>query len=181
MKKILLLATMILTLISCTAFAAQSSSGSNYRSTKVVIIGGAEFKTKDYYNLIKKVLGSKTKTAYEAGDEIQRKYQLFMMERYDIGENKPRKQDFIDFASRSGYGNILFLVLDENIDTQNNSKSRQKNRITIQLDTFLVNGSGIIDFTTTSQDFISKTSNLRARRGAFEKCLKEIATVMNLY
>lgn len=181
MKKVFLFAAMIVTLISCTAFAAQNSFGNNYRSTKVVIIGGAEFKTKDYYNLIKKTLGSKTKTAYETGDEIQRKYQLFMMERYDIGENKPRKQDFIDFTSGSGYGNTLFLVLDENIDTQNNSKSRQKNRITIQLDAYLVNNSGIVDFTTTSQDFISKTSNLRARRGAFEKSLKEIANVMNLF
>ena len=180
MKKIFLLAAMIVTLISCTAFAAQNSSVKSYKSTKVVIIAGAEFKTADYYKLIQKNLGVKSKTVYECGDEIQRKYQLFMMNRYDIGENTPRKQDLIDFASSNGYGNTLFLLLDENIDTQNNGKSRQKNRSTIQLDAYLVNESQIVDFTTTSQDFISKTSNLRARRGAFEKCLKEIALVMNL-
>ena len=176
MKKIFMLTALVMALISCTAFAAQNS----YRTTKVVIIGGAEFKTKDYYDLIKKNLGSQTKTLYEAGDEIQRKYQLFMMDRYDIGENTPRKQDFIDFADYSGYRNVLYLTLDENLDTHTHGEHSQKSRITIQLDAYLVNGSKIVDFATTSQDFVSKASNLRARRGAFEKCLKEIAKVMNL-
>lgn len=172
MKKIFMLAAAIMTIFSCTAFAA-------YGTTKVVIIGGAEFKTADYYKIIQKTL-DKTKNNYECGNEIQKRYQLFMMERYDIGENKPRKQDLVDFAARSGYGNILFLIVDENIDTQNNAKRRQKNRSTIQLDAYLVNGSRIVDFTTTSQDFTSKTSNLRARRGAFEKCLKDVATALRL-
>jgi hypothetical protein len=176
-----MLAAMFMTLLTCTAFAAQNIAGDSYRSTKVVIIGGAEFKTQDYYKILQKTLGSKTKTLYDCGDEIQRQYQFFMMDRYDIGENKPRKQDMIDFAERNNYSSTLFLVLDENIDTQNNGKRRQKNRSTIQLDAYLVRNSRMADFTTTSQDFISKTSNLRARRGAFEKCLKEIATVMNLY
>ena len=177
MKKIFLLAAMLMTLLTCTAFAAQNS----YNSTKVVIIGGAEFKTKDFYKIVEKNLGSKTQTAYECGDKIQRQYQVFMMNRYDIGENKPRKQDFIDFVDSNSYNKVLFLILDENIDTQTHGKHSQKNRSTIQLDAYLVNRSGNIDFSTTSQEFTSKASNLRARRGAFEKCLKEVATDMNLY
>ena len=176
MKKIFMLAAMIMALFSCTAFAAYNSYG-----TKVVIIGGGEFKTADYYKIIQKNLGSKSGNKYECGNEIQKRYQVFMMDRYDIGENTPRKQDFIDFTAWSGYGKVLFLIVDENIDTQNNAKRRQKNRSTIQLDAYLVNGSRIVDFTTTSQDFTSKTSNLRARRGAFEKCLKDVATAMNLF
>ncbi len=181
MKKIFLLAAMVMALISCTAFAAQTATGSTYGSTKVVIIGGAEFKTQDYYKLIQKTLGSKTKTLYECGDEIQSNYQMFMIEKYDIGEHLPNKQDMIEFVSSNGYSNVLFLKLNETIDTQNNAKSRQKNRITIQLDAYLVDSSKIAKSSTTSQDFISKTSNLRARRGAFEKCLKEVAKTMNLY
>ena len=176
MRKIFLLAAMFVAIFSCTAFAAQNS----YGTTKVVVIGGAEFKTADYYKIIKKNLGTKTQTLYECGDEIQRKYQLFMMERYDIGENTPRKQDFIDFAEWNGRGKILFLILDENIDTQTHGKHSQKNRSTIQMDAYLVDSSRIINFATTSQEFTSKASNLRARRGAFEKCLKEVATDMNL-
>ncbi len=175
MKKIFILAALIVAALTCTAFAAQSFYG-----TKVIIIGGGEFKTADYYKIIQKNLGSKSGNKYECGNEIQKRYQVFMMDRYDIGENKPHKQDFIDFAAWSGYRNVLFLIVDENIDTQNNAKRRQKNRSTIQLDAYLVNGSRIVDFTTTSQDFTSKTSNLRARRGAFEKCLKDAAKSMNL-
>ncbi len=176
MKKILAVMAAIFLLSSVTAFAALNS----YRSTSVVIIGGAEFKTPDYYKIVKNTLGKKTQTPYDAGDEIQRRYQMFMMERYDIGETKPRKQDLIDFAASNGYGDVLFLIIDENIDTQANAKSRQKNRISVQLDAYLANSSRIVDFNTTSQDFNSKTSSLRARRGAFEKCLKELAGKMNL-
>ncbi|MBQ7705626.1 MAG: hypothetical protein IJT73_09405 [Selenomonadaceae bacterium] len=177
MKKIFLLAAMLMTLLTCTAFAAQNS----YNTTKVVLISGAEFKTKDYYKIVEKNLGTKTKTAYECGDEIQRSYQMFMMDRYDIGEDKPRKQDMIDFAERNSYKNVVFIILDENIDTHSHGKHSEKIRSTIQMDAYLVSNDRIADFATTSQEFTSKASNLRARRGAFEKCLKEVANVMNLY
>ena len=175
MKKIFILAAMLIAAFSCTAFAA-----TNY-GTKVVVIGGGEFKTADYYKIIEKTLGTQGKNRFECGNEIQKRYQVFIMDRYDIGEDKPHKQDFIDFTAWSGYGKVLFLVLDENIDTQTHGKHSQKNRSTIQMDAYLASGSGIVDFSTTSQEFTSKASNLRARRGAFEKCLKEIANVMNLY
>lgn len=179
MKKIFMLTAMLAALISCTAFAA-SSSKDTFNSTKVVIVGGGEFKTKDFYNIIKKNLGSKTSTAYDCGDEIQRQYQLFMMDRYDIGETTARKQDFIDFTARNRYKKTLFLILDEKLDTHTHGEHSQKSRITIQLDAYLVDSSRIVDFATTSQEFTSKASNLRARRGAFEKCLKEVAKVMNI-
>lgn len=175
MRKIFVLAAMFVAAFACTAFAAQKDFG-----TKVVIIGGGEFKTADFYKIIQKNLGTKNKTKYECGNEIQKRYQVFMMNRYDIGEDKPRKQDFTDFTAWSGYGKVLFLIVDENIDTQTHGDHSQKNRSTIQMDAYLVNTSGIVDFNTTSQEFTSKASNLRARRGAFEKCLKDIASTMNL-
>lgn len=169
-----MLAALVLVAFSCTAFAANS------HATKVVIVGGGEFKTSDYYKIIEKNLGAKSSTKYECGNEVQKRFQMFMMDRYDIGENKPRKQDMIDFAARSGYGKVLFLLVDENIDTQSHGKHSQKNRSTIQMDAYLATGSTISDFNTTSQEFTSKASNLRARRGAFEKCLKDIAVSMHL-
>jgi hypothetical protein len=174
LKKIFVLAAMIMAVFSCTAFAA-----SGY-GTKVVIIGGGEFKTADYYKIIQKNLGTKSSTKYECGNDIQKRFQVFMMNRYDIGEDKPRKQDMSDFAAWSGYGKVLFIFVDENIDTQTHGNHSQKNRSTIQMDAYLVTSSGISDFNTTSQEFTSKASNLRARRGAFEKCLKEIVISMHL-
>ena len=175
MRKILIFAALIVAAFSCTAFAASS-----YYSTKVVIIGGGEFKTSDYYKIIEKTLGAKSRTRFECGNEVQKRYQMFIMDRYDIGENKPHKRDFVDFAARNGYGKVLFIIVDENIDTQNNANRRQKNRSTIQMDAYLASGSAIVDFSTTSQEYSSKTSNLRARRGAFEKCLKDISVAMHL-
>ena len=174
MKKIFMLAALIVAAFTCTAFAA-----SNF-GTKVVIIGGGEFKTSDYYKIIEKNLGSKSSNRYECGNEIQKRFQVFMMDRYDIGENKPRKNDMVDFSAWSGYGKVLFLIVEENIDTQTHGKHSQKNRSTIQMDAYLATSSGISDFNTTSQEFTSKASNLRARRGAFEKCLKDIAASMHL-
>lgn len=176
MKKIFMLAAMLVTLISCTAFAANEEFG-----TKVVIIGGTEFKTADYYKIVQKNLGSKSGNKYECGNEIQKRYKVFMMDRYDIGDSTPRKQDFVDFTAWSGYGKVLFLILDETIDTQTHGSHSQKNRITIQMDAYLATDSEITDVTTTTHDFVSKASNLRARRGAFEKCLKEVATNLNLF
>ena len=176
MKKTLMLAAMFVMLISCTAFAAQNSFG-----TKVVIIGGAEFKTDDYYKIVQKTLGSKSQNKYECGKEIQKRYQVFMMDRYDVGETKPKKQDMSDFVAWSRYDKVLFIMLEENIDTQTHGNHSQKNRITIQMDAYLASDSNIISLSTTSQDFVSKASNLRARRGAFEKCLKDVATDMNLF
>ena len=175
MKKIFMFAAMFVMLISCTAFAAN-----NY-GTKVVIVGGSEFKTADYYKIIQKNLGSKSGNKYECGNEIQKRYQVFMMDRYDVGENKPKKNDMVDFVAWSGYDKVLFVMLDENIDTQSHGNHSQKNRSTIQMDAYLVGTENIISLSTTSQDFVSKASNLRARRGAFEKCLKAIATDMNLF
>ena len=175
MKKIFILAAMILAAFTCTAFAA------NNFGTKVVIIGGGEFKTADFYKIVQKNLGSKSGNKYECGNDIQKRYQVFIMNRYDIGEDKPRKQDFTDFTAWSGYDKVLFLIVDENVDTQTHGKHSQKNRSTIQMDAYLATNSGISDFNTTSQEFTSKASNLRARRGAFEKCLKDIATSMNLF
>ncbi len=174
MKKIFILSAMILAVFSCTAFAA-----SGY-GTKVVIVGGGEFKTADYYKIIQKNLGTNGKMRYECGNDIQKRFQVFMINRYDIGENKPRKQDMADFAAQNGRGKVLFLLIDENIDTQTHGNHSQKNRSTIQMDAYLVTSSGISDFNTTSQEFTSKASNLRARRGAFEKCLKDIISSMNL-
>ena len=177
MKKILSVMLAVLMLSAATVCAAASSYD---RSNKIVIIGGAEFKTDDYYKIVRKNFGKSTNVKFAAGNDVQERYHVFMMNRYDIGENKPHKQDLIDFAAENGYGNVLFLIVDEHVDTQNNASSRQKNRITVQLDAYYVNGSRIIDVATTSQDFISQTSNLRARRGAFEKCVKEVAKKLSL-
>ena len=171
MKKTFIMAFALLIIFSCSAFAAANNS------VGVVIVGGAEFKTKDYYKMISSVFDL-NKSRDKVGDEIQGKYQKFLLERDLLGEKIPRKQYLIDFAARSGCSKVLFLMIDSTADHQNDFKKSQKNRLSIQVDAYLCDSLQVIDVQTTGQESNSKTSDLRARRKAFKKCLEELSKTM---
>ena len=176
MKKIIFIATAILVMISCTAFAAKDFS----RSVGVVVIGSAEYKTPEFYKFVKSKFDPKSGAKFDVGGDLQNKYQKFLLNRDLVGNTIPRRQDLIDFAAASGYGKILFVVVsDSSAEHQNNSKSRQKDRVSVQVDGYLCAASGVIDVVTASEQSDSKTSDLRARRGAFKKCLEELAKTLN--
>ena len=176
MKKIIFIAAAILVMISCTAFAAKNFS----RSVGVVVVGGAEYKTPEFYKFIKNKFSPKSGANFDVGGDLQNKYQKFLLNRDLVGNETPRRQDLIDFAAASGYGKILFVVVsDSSADHQNNSKSRQRDRISVQVDGYLCSASGVIDVATASNQSDSQTSDLRARRGAFKKCLEELAKNLN--
>ena len=175
MKKVLMLAALIFSLVSCTAFAAQEVKP----NIGVLVIGSAEYKTPDYYKTIKNSVQDKTGFVADVGEDFQKKYQKFMIEKYDIGKHTPTKSDLVNFTANSGYRRVIVLVIDENIDTQNNALSRQKNRITVQIDAYLCSRSDIVDIANTSREDNSKTSILRARRGAFQKSLNDALKALN--
>ena len=171
LKKIFLLAALIFFAVSSTAFAAR-----DYRSVGVVIVGGVEFKTEDFYKIVRDELKPASGAKIVAGNDLQTLYKRFWLRRGYIGEQPPQKQDLIDFTATSGHGKVVFLIIsDATIDTHNNSKSREKDRITVQVDAYLSTAAEVADVFAASDEEISKTSNLRARRGAFRKCLKEIS------
>ncbi len=175
MKKFFILLPIFLLMFSCTTLAAEKT----YSKVGVVIIGGTEFKTEDYYRRVEKIFSAPKGPFCRVGKDMQTKYQKFLLNNDIIGETTIRRQNLVGFVKESGCQKILFLVVEENIDSQNNSGGRQKNRITVQVDGYLCNDMSVLEVTTSSQDFKSKTSNLRARRGAFEKCLEEIAPTIN--
>lgn len=135
MKKIIFIATAILVMISCTAFAAKDFS----RSVGVVVTGSAEYKTPEFYKFVKSKFDPKSGAKFDVGGDLQNKYQKFLLNRDLVGNTIPRRQDLIDFAA----------------------------------------ASGVIDVATASEQSDSKTSDLRARRGAFKKCLEELAKTLN--
>ena len=144
----------------------------------VVIIGGAEFKTADFYKRIPNAF--KLPNGYVIGDKMQSKYQLFLMENDLLGEKIPRKNYLIDFTAKSGCSKVLFLVVDAAADHQNNPKTKQKNRLTVQVDAYLMDSFKIISGAGSVQESHSNTSDLRARREAFKKCIEEIAKSMKI-
>ena len=175
MKKIFLLAAMICFVLTGTAFAAR-----DYNSVGVIIIGGAEFKTDDYYKIVRSELNPKSGAKIIVGNDMQTLYKKYWLREGYIGEQTPQKNDLIRFAASSGYKKIVCLIVsDSNVDKHNNSKSREKDRISVQLDAYVCTPLDVEDVFAASADENSKTSNLRARKGAFKKCLSEIAKNLN--
>ena len=160
----------LLAMFTCTTFAAQVQSTIGF-----VIISGAEFKTADYYKMIQSEFKSKSGAKFQFGNELQSKYQRYLLENDLVGNTIPRKQNLIDFTARSSCDKILFLFVDSTTDHQNNAKSRQKDRLTVQIDGYLCDKFSVREVVTSAQESNSKTSDLRARREAFKKCLKEIS------
>ena len=173
MKKIFFAAVTFLAIFIC---GVSISSAKSAGSTGVVIIGGAEFKTSDYYKLVKQNFNFKGPA--KIGDEMQSKYQKFLLENDLLGEKLPRKQYLLDFTAQSGCEKILFLVVTSTADHQNNPKSKQKNRISVQVDAYLCDRYKILEGATSAQQNDSNTSDLRARRGSFKKCLNELAKMI---
>ena len=166
----------VLIIFSENVFAANDYS----RSVGVVVIGSAEFKTPDFYKAVKNEFSPKSGAKFVVGGDLQNKYQKFLINRDLVGNNIPRRQDLIDFTASSGYGKVLFIVIpDSSKDHQNNANHRQKNRVSVQVDGYLCNHSSVIEAATASHESNSKTSDLRARRGAFKKCLDDLAKNLN--
>ena len=96
--------------------------------------------------------------------------------------NTPQKEDLIEFTATSGCNKIVCIIVSDVVDDQRNSgKHRQQNRISVQLDAYLCTSTNIADVFSASKEVNSKGSALRARSGAFKKCLNEISKSLNKY
>lgn len=175
MKKIFLLAAMICLMLTGTAFAAR-----DYQSVGVVIVGGVEFKTDDFYKIVRNELKSKSGSKIVVGNDVQTLYKKYWLREGYIGEQMPRKEDLIRFTAASGYKKVVCIIIsDSTIDRHNNPKSREKDRISVQVDAYLCTPTNVEDVFAASDEELSKTSNLRARRGAFKKCMAVICKSLN--
>lgn len=173
MKKIFLLATLICFMISGTALAANEKIG-------VVIVGGVEFKTDDFYKAVRNELKPKSGAKIFVGNDMQTLYKKYWLREGYIGEQTPQKEDLIKFAATSGCRKVICIMVSDVVDDQRNSgKHRQQNRISVQLDAYLCTPTNVEDVFSASKEVNSKGSALRARNGAFKKCLSEIAETLN--
>ena len=176
MKKIFLLASMICLILSGTA------SARDFNSVGVVIIGGAEFKTDDFYKAVRSEISPKSGAKIIVGNDMQTLYKKYWLRKGYIGEQTPQKEDLIEFTATSGCNKIVCIIVSDVVDDQRNSgKHRQQNRISVQLDAYLCTSTNIADVFSASKEVNSKGSALRARSGAFKKCLNEISKSLNKY
>lgn len=175
MRKVLLAVLMLCVALTGTALAAR-----DYQSVGVVIIGGVEFKTDDYYKIVKNELKPLSGAKIVVGNDMQTRYKKYWLNKGYIGEQTPQKEDFTNFAAANGFSKVVYIVISDVTDDQRNSGDhRQRNRITVQVDAYLSTPNQVVDVFAASDDQKSKGSALRARRGAFKSCLEEIAKSLN--
>ncbi|MBR4904161.1 MAG: hypothetical protein IKZ53_05780 [Selenomonadaceae bacterium] len=175
MRKILLMTAAIFFVLTNTAFAAQS-----FKNVGVIIVGGAEFKTSDYYKIIKSEVKPISGSKIVFGNDLQTLYKKYWLQQGYIGEQVPQKDDLINFTNMSGCDKIICLIVaDSVVDKHNSSNHREKSRVSVQLDAYICTKTEVVDVLAATNEQTSKGSDLRARRGAFQKCLKEIGKTLN--
>ena len=171
MRKIisLIALTMLMALMASTALAASVVT----ERVGVVIVGGAEYKTKDYYDFVEKYFvkpfaGDRYQVQY--GKDAQNKYQNFWLDKGYLEEQVPTQRDFIDFVSYGAYDRVIFLKVQDSVTDQQGKRSR----LSVNVNGFLVDRRKVLKASSSTNEEDSKASQLRARRGAFKKCAKEL-------
>ncbi|MBR1730322.1 MAG: hypothetical protein IJ728_12460 [Selenomonadaceae bacterium] len=179
-KYFLSILTAIILMSTTIAVEAAENNFSKSQSIAVVIVGNADFKTKDFFKSVEQFFKSPTEKPIIVGSKIQSKYQTYWLEKGLLSEGEPTQVDFIEFVNYSGYGKIIYLKIDDAVlDTHERKKGKARSRSSITVNAFLVDSQGIKKVVSETQEEDSKTSELRAKRGAFKKCVEEIAKVFN--
>lgn len=183
MKKVLtnlLLISFAMLIMIPSSFAESPSFSQKYaKKTCIVVIGESDVKTPDFFKYIDKQMNGDDMVKMDSGIETQSKYQNYWFDKGFLEEQKLTKQDLHDFVQYSGYDRVLFLMVGSPILEKTKVQTglfawAEQTRASIEVKAFLVDNTSIIKAVTVSKEDDSVTSELRAKRGAFEKCMKEV-------
>ena len=172
------------------AFAQTSLLNPAPKETCVVIVGDAGVKTPDFFKYVDEAFNTEEKKKkVVSGTEIQSLYQTYWLDKGFLEEQKLTKQDLNDFVKYSGYKKVFYLIVSSPVVEKTNEGhggwdgwvQTERTRASITIKTFLVNETDIIKAVDVTKEDDSVTSELRAKRGAFEKCIKEIKSVIGSY
>ena len=172
MRKVIAL-TALMMLIVTTAFAAPSYT----ERVGIVVVGGAEYKTKDYFDFVEKYFVkpfTSNRMQMQYGKDAQNKYQNYWLDRGYLEEQTPTQRDFIEFVSYGAYDKVIFLKVQDSVTDQQGKRSR----LSVNVNVFLVDRRKVLKAASSTNEEDSKSSQLRARRGAFKKCAKELSNAI---
>lgn len=153
----------------------------------VVIVGDAAVKTPDFIKYVDEAFNTVGKNKKViSGTEIQSKYQSYWLDKGFLEEQKLTKQDLLNFVKYSGYNKVLFLIVSNPVIEKTNQgyggwsawSQTERTRASITIKSFLVDETTVIKAVDVSKEDDSITSELRAKRGAFQKCITEIKTAI---
>ena len=147
--------------------------------TCVVLIGNSDVKTPDFIKYIDKEFNNEeAKKRIACGVEIQSIYQNYWFQKGYLEEQKLQKQDLHDFVKFSSYDRCLFLIISDPVVEKTKVPAgwfttAEKTRASMEVKCFLADSTDIIKSFSVVKNDDSMASDLRAKRGAFEKCVKE--------
>ena len=178
MKRLFVLVLTAICMLSLSVLT--EAAGNSNQQVAVVIVGSADYRTKDFTSYAKDFFKPSEGVTVAYGKDVQNQYQKYWFGKGLIEEGTPTKEDFIAFANQSGYRQVIYLVIKDSVLEQHGrKKGKDRSRISLTVNSFLVDKTHILESTSSTNEEDSKTSELRAKRGAFKECVKEISKVFN--
>ena len=180
MRKLITSVLMVLCLMGTIITAEAASTTNKNQTTAVVIVGGSDYRTKDFTSFAKDFFKPSSGIEVAYGKDVQNTYQKYWFNKGLIDEGTPTKEDFVEFVNYSGYKQVIYLVIKDSVLEQHGrKKGKDRSRVSLTVNAFLVDRSHILESTSSTNEEDSKTSELRAKRGAFKQCVKEISQEFN--
>ena len=186
MKKLLVFIsalTMSLLLLAgvCSA-AAQGSNGKD--KVAILLMGSNDFKSTQYFTMIENHFLKNNPHAGQIalGADIQSKYQEYWLDKGFLEEQQPAKDDLLALPEYLGVDKVLVMIVKDPVVEKHFAftltESGEKSRASIQLNAFLIDREKILKSKVSNNEDDSFYSDLRAKRGAFKKCMKELSAEM---
>ena len=189
-KFLAFLFTFVILLPTCSTSEAGFKDRINAPKVCALIIGTPDVKAKDFMERLEENLNrdldEDKKKKVECGTNIQSLYQNYWLEKGELEEGKLTKAVLHDFVKYSGYDRCLFIVVED--PKMEKSKisagifgSIEQKRASIEVKGFLADQEKVLKIINVTKNNSSETSELRAKRGAFTKCIKELCEDMRPY
>ena len=181
MKKLLMF-ILTVALISFTALGYAAKA-----DTCALLIADTDMKAEDYVNKVKECL--KGNPNVDFGTHIQTKYQEYWFNKGELEEGKATPQVLFEFREFSGFDKCLYLITEKSIEKSIQPAlftKIEKTRASVNIKGYLIgqgtDGTGkVLKLFNVVSSADSDTSDLRAKRIAFEKALKELVKQYNDY
>lgn len=187
MKKILFLLTaLVVTMYSLCAPAptAHAASAASNERIAVLLVGSNDFKTDQYFSMIEKQVAQNCphSARISIGSDVQSMYQEYWLDKGYLEEQKPTKDDLVALVNYMNMDKVLFLMVKDPVVEKNFAMdwfdSGERSRASIQMNAFLVDKEKVLRLKASNHEDDSFASDLRAKRGAFKKCVTEITKDM---
>lgn len=166
----------------CSAAASQGSNGKD--KVAILLMGSNDFKSTQYFTMIENHFLKNNPHASQIvlGADIQSKYQEYWLDKGFLEEQQPTKDDLLAMPEYLGVDKVLVLIVKDPVVEKHFAftlmESGEKSRASIQINAFLIDKEKILKSKVSNNEDDSFSSDLRAKRGAFKKCMKEISAEM---